>query len=68
MRNYWQNFRILAEDLANMRFYIHIDNTTETNTFSCFDKHYDFQVTRRGCQDHNELQDTILFQFVFRNP
>ena len=51
-----------------MRFYIHIDNKTETNTLTCFDKYYDFQVSKKGCKNHSELQDFILFQFVFRNP
>lgn len=46
IKNYWRNFRILAEDLNQFKFYQIFKNTSRegkiNNCFTCFNIDYDF--------------------------
>lgn len=68
-KNYWQSFRLAAEDLNTMHFYQTFHNSSKSNNFTCFDKDYEHRtVSISECADYKALQDFILFKFIFTVP
>ena len=65
-KHYWQTFRLVAEDAPNVEFFEYIDPSLPTSTLTCLDKDYDYKLTIQANSNFTDVQNKVIFQFLFR--
>ena len=64
---YWQTFRILSENTQNVKFYEQIEDDMEGNLLSCHDQSYDQSYKITNFTTFQELEDFVIYQYIFKN-
>lgn len=70
-QNYYRYFKLIAEDYTFVRFYEVIkdkkdENKLIDNRVTCLDTAYEYNVTLENRSDFRELDEFLLYRFVFR--